>query len=293
VLADSTALDDFAHAQAADLLWVAVAGDGTVVGFALVELLDGNAHLDELDVLPEHGRRGLGATLVGEVCAAAARRGLAAVTLTTFGDVAWNAPFYARLGFAPLPESAWTPGLVRTVANEAAIGLDPATRLVMRRALPPAATGAAAASPEAPDARPARNTRVVEQWLAALTAGDADGVCALYAPDLRYFVVGDWPLGGHFDRSYMEQNCRDVFTVFPEGLHFTPERVVAERDWVCLEMRSHGVHVSGRTYGNHYTYWFEIRDGMIVQLKEWLDTLHANDVLCGSGAAIDFETRRH
>lgn len=90
----------------------------------------------------------------------------------------------------------------------------------------------------------------------------------------------------------MERNCREVFNVFPKGLRFTAERIVAEGDWVCLEMRSEGAHVSGRTYGNHYTYWFEIRDGKIVQLKEWLDTLHANDVLCGSGAAIDFAQRR-
>ena len=57
-------------------------------------------------------------------------------------------------------------------------------------------------------------------------------------------------------------------------------------------MRSHGQHVSGRTYANHYTYWFEIKDGKFTQLREWLDTLHGNDVLCGQTEAIDFETRR-
>jgi ketosteroid isomerase-like protein len=137
-----------------------------------------------------------------------------------------------------------------------------------------------------------QNKRLVLDWVEALSAGDADRTCAFYAENLHYFVVGNWALGGHFGRDYMEQNCRDVFKVFPRGLEFTVERVVAEGDWVCLEMRSSGQHVSGRPYANHYTYWFEIKDGKITQLKEWLDTLNANDVLCSQTQAIDFGARR-
>jgi len=137
-----------------------------------------------------------------------------------------------------------------------------------------------------------RNKQLVNEWVEALAAGDGERLCAMYAPDLRYYVVGDWPLGGHFDRTYMEANCADIFQVFPRGLDFHAERMIAEGDWVCLEMRSYGEHVSGRTYENHYTYWFEIRDGKITQLKEWLDTLRANDVLCASGVAVDFQSRR-
>jgi len=137
-----------------------------------------------------------------------------------------------------------------------------------------------------------RNKQLVREWVEALSDGDADRVCAMYAPGLAYYVVGDWPLGGHFGRGYMEQNCRDVFKVFPRGLRFETERIVADGDWVCLEMRSGGDHVSGRHYANHYTYWFEIKDGQITQLKEWLDTKLANEVLCGSEAAIEFESRR-
>ncbi len=136
------------------------------------------------------------------------------------------------------------------------------------------------------------NKQLVLDWVEALSAGDADRTCSFYAPALRYFVVGDWPLGGDFGRDYMEQNCRDVFKVFPQGLKFKAERIVAEGDWVCLEMRSHGQHVSGRTYANHYSYWLEIKDGKFTQLREWLDTLHGNDVLCSQTEAIDFEARR-
>ncbi len=39
------------------------------------------------------------------------------------------------------------------------------------------------------------NKQLVLDWVEALSAGDADRTCAFYTHDLRYFVVGDWPLG--------------------------------------------------------------------------------------------------
>jgi GNAT superfamily N-acetyltransferase len=77
---------------------VLVAGDPPV-GFACVDVLDGAAHLWQLSVHPSAGRRGIGTALVGAVCDWARSHGYPEVTLTTFRDVPWNAPFYSRLGF--------------------------------------------------------------------------------------------------------------------------------------------------------------------------------------------------
>jgi hypothetical protein len=54
------------------------------------------------------------------------------VTLTTFRDVPWNAPFYARLGFRILEPSAWTPGLMALLALEESRGLPRRLRVAMR-----------------------------------------------------------------------------------------------------------------------------------------------------------------
>jgi GNAT superfamily N-acetyltransferase len=135
VLADSTTIEDFAAAQSAGLLWVARHSDGETVGFAFLELVDGQPHLDEIDVLPSHGRRGVGRALVETVCAWAQQAGHSCVTLTTYLDIPWNAPFYRRLGFRPLQRFELTPGLDSLVQAEAARGLDPSQRCVMRRDL--------------------------------------------------------------------------------------------------------------------------------------------------------------
>jgi hypothetical protein len=54
------------------------------------------------------------------------------VTLTTFRDIPWNAPFYARLGFHELTDCELTPALQARVVEEAAHGLPTEMRVVMR-----------------------------------------------------------------------------------------------------------------------------------------------------------------
>lgn len=133
VLIETTPERVFLQAQAEGRLWVALAGE-TPVGFAHVEVFGTQtAHLDELDVHPDHGRRGLGTRLVAAVCGWAARFGYREVTLTTFRAPPWNMPFYARLGFQELPTEDLSAELSAVVEDETTRGLDPARRVVMRR----------------------------------------------------------------------------------------------------------------------------------------------------------------
>ena len=138
VLAEATDEVTFAEAQEHGRLWVALAGD-TPVGFALVEMLsDDLPHLEELDVEPSHGRRGLGAALVRTVCEWAGRSAYEQLTLTTFRAVAWNMPFYSRLGFVEIPPSGLRPELAAVVLEEASRGMPAETRAVMSyRCAPP------------------------------------------------------------------------------------------------------------------------------------------------------------
>lgn len=131
ILEEATAVADFAAARSAGRLWVALADD-VPVGFALVSLLaDGTPHLEEIDVDPAHGRHGVGAALVAAVCDWVAREHHTRITLTTFRDVPWNMPFYARMGFTVVPPGDVTPAVAAIVRNETERGLDPERRVVM------------------------------------------------------------------------------------------------------------------------------------------------------------------
>ena len=134
---------------AAGCLWVATPArrpDGPPLGLAAAARRDGMAWLAELDVVPAHGRRGLGRRLVDAVAAWAAAEGLPAVVLTTFRDIPFNGPFYSRIGFRPFVPGADLPFLAAVRRTEQASGLDRISpRVAMRLDLAPRET-----APKAP-----------------------------------------------------------------------------------------------------------------------------------------------
>jgi len=125
--------DHLARAIGEERVWVAVI-EGSAVGFSVGWTFDGEAHLDEVAVLPEHGRRGIGRALIDRVIEWGAAQGLPSITLTTFRDVAWNRPYYEKLGFEVV--DPLTPPLQRMIDHQAQWGLVPELRVVMRRPLP-------------------------------------------------------------------------------------------------------------------------------------------------------------
>ena len=115
-----------------EYVWVAVDLADQPIGFALVHLLDASVHLHELDVHPDYARQGLGRRLIATVADWARARGATALTLTTFDDVPWNGPYYARLGFRTLDLATLSPGLQAVRQGEAEAGLPMAHRICMQ-----------------------------------------------------------------------------------------------------------------------------------------------------------------
>lgn len=115
--------------------WVATDQEDHVVGYVVVELIDGCAHIEQVSVEPGHQGQGLGRALIYEVEGWAAGEGLEAITLTTFAEVPWNRPLYEHLGFRVLGRKELSPGLCALRDDEAAHGLDPELRVCMRKPL--------------------------------------------------------------------------------------------------------------------------------------------------------------
>ncbi|MGW6918599.1 GNAT family N-acetyltransferase [Kitasatospora sp. NPDC054939] len=128
-------LDELARYQGAGLAWVAVGEAGVPVAYLIADHVDGNLHVEQVSVHPDSARRGIGRSLLEHLAERAATGGVPALTLTTFADVPWNAPYYARCGFQPLDDDLLGPDLQDIRAREAAHGLDRWPRLCMRRAV--------------------------------------------------------------------------------------------------------------------------------------------------------------
>ncbi|MFE5947147.1 GNAT family N-acetyltransferase [Streptomyces sp. NPDC056480] len=146
---DPLPLDVLESYRRAGRAWVAVDAADRPVAYLLTDTVDGSAHIEQVSVHPDAARRGVGRALIEHLAAAAGKQGMAALTLTTFTEVPWNAPYYARLGFRPLTESdpALTEGLRAISRAEADHGLSVWPRVCMRRELEDAAPPAESAFP--------------------------------------------------------------------------------------------------------------------------------------------------
>lgn len=111
--------------------WVAADGVDRPRAFLLETRVDGGVHVAELSVHPAVARRRIGRSLLDHVAASAADDGLVSVTLTTFTEVPWNAPYYQRCGFRILADHETGPELAELLGTERRRGTAP--RVAMLR----------------------------------------------------------------------------------------------------------------------------------------------------------------
>jgi GNAT superfamily N-acetyltransferase len=131
VNAEPLSLDFVQQRFRAGQVWVAIAPDNIVVGFAITREVDDTIYLQEMDVDPAHGQRGIGSALVEAVCDWAQLHDYPAISLSTFHNLPWNAPFYSKLGFRMLDESELTISFKQIRLQEMEAGLPISDRVIM------------------------------------------------------------------------------------------------------------------------------------------------------------------
>lgn len=115
--------DELQAAVALGLAWVAAADQDQIVGFLAAQVIGTSFHIVEMDVLPSHGRHGIGALLLEHSANQCKALGLRETTLTTFLSIPWNGPFYAKHGFQPVKDAREFAHLTRALARENSRGL--------------------------------------------------------------------------------------------------------------------------------------------------------------------------
>lgn len=114
--------------------FVAADDEDVPVGYVVFDHLDECVHVEQVSVDPELRGLRVGRDLLDRVAEWGAARGAEGLTLTTFRDVPWNAPYYARLGFRVLAEDELSPGLRRLLDGEQHLERE-GPRVAMRREL--------------------------------------------------------------------------------------------------------------------------------------------------------------
>jgi 4-diphosphocytidyl-2-C-methyl-D-erythritol kinase len=118
------------------MVWVALNETGEPVGFVWLDTEAGDSVIGiaDIDVLPEYGRRGIGAALLEHACAWARAAGYRRIDLGTLADVRWNAPFYAKHGFVVVDKD--DPAFAYARDRDRENGFPDHLRVFMSRPLP-------------------------------------------------------------------------------------------------------------------------------------------------------------
>ena len=140
-------------------------------------------------------------------------------------------------------------------------------------------TAGCLAPPARTNAETERNRRTVRELFDAMNHADVARLDALYADDFEIWTAGALPISGTRTRAQALEGMRYIDAMFPDGIHFEITGMTAEGDRVAVEAVSDGIHASGKRYHNQYHFLLIVRDGKIHHFKEYMDTMHAKDVL--------------
>jgi hypothetical protein len=125
------------------------------------------------------------------------------------------------------------------------------------------------------------NKKIVLGLFENMSSGNGAAVMNALADSATWWVAGNFPLSGTKTKAQFGELVGQLGSNIDGALRVTPTGVTAEGDRVAVEAESHAKMKNGKTYQNKYHFLFLVRDGKIQQVKEYLDTMHANDVLCG------------
>jgi ketosteroid isomerase-like protein len=143
-------------------------------------------------------------------------------------------------------------------------------------------------STEERDGRTEETRRVVAAYVAALGRGDLAALRASFASDATWTVGGDLPVSGTWSGpdgiidGFLARMTERLDTSRPltQEIH----GIVADGDRAVAEWTSRATTTGGASYQNDYAVVFDVRDGLIVAVREYLDTTYAARVLFATGA---------
>lgn len=128
------------------------------------------------------------------------------------------------------------------------------------------------------------NRKIVARFWDAFSSSDYDSALSLLDDrEFTWWILGSpqkFCLAGSRDKAGFKALLGGVAANAPGGIKMTPSAWTAEGDRVAMEAESYAL-VSGKVYNNLYHFLHIVRDGKIRMVKEYLDTQHATEILCG------------
>lgn len=114
------------------------------------------------------------------------------------------------------------------------------------------------------------------QFVQLMGRAEAEAAFRLMAEDAVWWTPTDAPGGADIPLDRMKGAIGGFFGVFATLPVFEVQGVLAEGDCVCIRQTSRGgITRGGAPYGNDYLMLLRFRDGLIVEVREYMNPILA------------------
>ena len=127
----------------------------------------------------------------------------------------------------------------------------------------------------------AENKKLIATYFERISAGDPT-LPEMLADDVTWWVPPGSVMAGSYEgkAEVLELMGRGVGLYDPTTpMTLDVQGMVAEGSTVCVQLVLSAKTARGRDYRNHYHFVFEVEQGKIRAVKEYVDTKYAHDVL--------------
>lgn len=121
------------------------------------------------------------------------------------------------------------------------------------------------------------NKQIVSDVFAKISSGNISEMLNLLDDSCTWWIGGkpeDFPLAGKKSKQEITDILSSVIEPMPGGVNMKLKALTAEGERVAAEVESYGKAQNGKVYNNEYHFLFRIKDGKVIEVKEYLDTLH-------------------
>ena len=125
-----------------------------------------------------------------------------------------------------------------------------------------------------------QNKQITREFFEALSTG-SDKYLDFYTDESIIWTAGNNAIGGTRTKAEVVSFAQNILSAFPAGITFNIKGMTAEDERVAVEINGEAIHASGETYNNKYHFLLRIKDGKILELKEYMDTQLAAKILLG------------
>lgn len=128
------------------------------------------------------------------------------------------------------------------------------------------------------------NKQLVSDFMEAFSTGNVEKTLAYMDESATWWIAGTMEgISGTHSKDAFRQLLSGIAAETKTGaIRLTPKAWTVEGDRVAVETESYAEVKNGRVYNNLYHFVFEVRDGKIHSVREYLDTEHTSAVFLGA-----------